>query len=121
MLERRHDDAEPRAGLDVDVRIDAALADQAEIRQAFEQRRADLRALAEQHQRLGGLQPGGEAIDVLLMVVPHRHLVAAELREAGQGAQRVEIVVEDGDFHALCSRKARPRAVISTCRPLRAA
>ena len=42
VLVRRHDDAEPRAGLDVDVRIDAALADELELGQALEQRRADL-------------------------------------------------------------------------------
>ena len=42
VLARRDDDAEPRAGVDVDVRIDAALADQPELGQPLEQRRADL-------------------------------------------------------------------------------
>jgi hypothetical protein len=36
MLTRGDDDPVPGAGVDVDVRIDAALADQAERRQAFE-------------------------------------------------------------------------------------
>ena len=79
MLARRHDDAEPRAGVDVDVRIDAALADQPELRQPLEQRRADLRALADQHQRLGVLQALGERVDVLDVVVPDRDVVAVEL------------------------------------------
>ena len=56
----RDDDAEPRAGVDVDVRIDAALADQPQLRQLLQQRRADLRALADEHQRLGVAQPLGE-------------------------------------------------------------
>ena len=60
MQVRGDDDAVPRAGVDVDVRIDAALADELELRQALEQRRADRRALADQHQRLGVLQPLGE-------------------------------------------------------------
>ena len=56
---------QPRAGLDVDVRIDAALADEPEIGQALEQRRADLGALADQHQHLGVAQALGERVDVL--------------------------------------------------------
>ena len=55
MLVRRQDDAESRAGIDVDVRIDAALADELEPGQALEQGCADLGALADQHQRLGVL------------------------------------------------------------------
>ena len=58
---RGDDDAEPRARLDVDVRVDAALADQAQAGQPLEQRRADLRALADQHERLEAPQPLGEA------------------------------------------------------------
>ena len=92
MLARRHDDAEPRAGIDVDVGIDAALADQSQSGQPFQQRGADLRALAEQDQHFRIGQPFGQAIDVLLVVVPDRDLVTRELCEAGQGPQRVEVV-----------------------------
>ena len=99
MLARRHDDAEPGAGVDVDVRIDAALADQLQLRQPLQQRRADLRALADQHQRFGVAQPLGERIDVLDVIVPDRDVVSRELAEAVEGAQRVEIVVEDGNLH----------------------
>ena len=108
MLARRDDDAEPRAGVDVDVRVDAALADQPEIGQALEQGRADLRALADQHQRLGVAQPLRERIDVLHMIVPDRDLVAVELAKARQRPQRVVIVVEDGDFHV---RRPAPAGV----------
>ena len=55
-------DAEPRAGVDVDMRVDAALADQAQLGQALEQRRADLGALADQHQHFGVAQPLGERV-----------------------------------------------------------
>ena len=61
-------DAEARARLDVDVRVDAALADQAQVGQALEQRRADLGALADQDERVEALQPLGEAIGVLDVV-----------------------------------------------------
>ena len=110
VLVRRHDDAEPRAGVDVDVRIDAALADQPQLRQALEQRRADLRALADQHQRLGVAQALGERVDVLDVIVPDRDVVAVELPEAGQRPQRVEVVVENRDLHrAAPSFQARLR------------
>ena len=89
MLVRRHDHAEPRAGVDVDVRIDAALADQPELGQALEQRRADLRALADQHQRLGVLQPLGQHVDVLDVVVPDRDVVAGELARSTASVRSV--------------------------------
>ena len=85
--------------VDVDVRIDAALADQPQIGQALEQRRADLGALADQHQHLGVAQAPGQRVGVLEVVVPDGDVVADELVEAGQRADGVVIVVEDGDFH----------------------
>ena len=100
MLARRHDDAVLRAGVDVDVRIDAALADELELGQAFEQRCADLRALADQDQHLGVLQAFGQRVEVLDMVVPDRDVVAVELPEAGQRPHGVVIVVENRDFHS---------------------
>ena len=82
-------DAEPRAGIDVDMRIDAALADELELGQALEQGRADLRALAEQHQRFGVAQSPGQRVGVLHVIVPDRDVVAVELAKARQRAQRV--------------------------------
>ena len=76
MLARRHHDAVLGAGVDVDVRIDAALADQPELGQALDQRCADMGALADQHQRFGVLQPLGQRVDVLDVVVPDLDLVA---------------------------------------------
>ena len=66
-----------RAGVDVDMRIDAALADELEIGQAFEQRRADFGALADQHQRFGARKPLGQRVEVLDVIVPDRDVVAA--------------------------------------------
>src|SRR6185312_5849242 len=79
--------------------IDAALADQLELRQPLDERRADLRALADQHQRLGIAQPFGEGLDVLNVIVPDRHVVTRQRGEAIERAHRVVIVVENGDFH----------------------
>src|SRR5258706_15780472 len=99
MLVRRQDDAEARAGIDVDVRKDAALADEPERGEALQQWRADLGALADQHQRLGVFQACGQRIGVLDVIVPDGDLVAGELAEGIQRAQRVVIVVEYGYFH----------------------
>ena len=51
MLTRRYYDTELRTGIDVDVRVDAALADESKFVQPMEQRRANLGPLAYQHQR----------------------------------------------------------------------
>ena len=99
MLARGHDHAAPGAGIDVDVREHAALTDELELVQAIEQRRANLRALAYQHQRLGVLQPLGERVDVLHMIIPDLDVVACQLGEAGKRTQGVVIVVEYRDFH----------------------
>jgi len=94
-----HHHAQARAGVDVDVREHAALADQQQPRQPLQQRRADLRALADQHQHLGFAQAPGQGIHVLHGVVPDRHVVPRQLAEAGQGAHGVERVVQDSDLH----------------------
>src|SRR5439155_19169426 len=95
-----HGDAEPRAGVDIDVRIDAALADELQLRQPLEERRADLGALADQHQRLHILQPRGERVGVLQVVVPDLHVVRRELAEGCQRAHGVVVIVEDRYLHA---------------------
>src|SRR6516165_951474 len=68
------------AGLDIDMRIDAALADEAQLRQPYNQRRADRGALADQHQRLDVGKPRRERVGVLDVVVPDRDVVPGELR-----------------------------------------
>ncbi len=101
MLARRDDNAAPRAGLDIDMRIDAALADELQFGQLPKERRANLGALAKQHQNFGIAQSLGQQAGILHMIVPDRDIVAVELAETRQRAQRVEIVVEDGDFHEI--------------------
>src|SRR5262249_60117277 len=98
MLARRNDDAEPRASLDVDVGIDAALTDEAQLAQSMKERRADLGPLAYQHQRFGVPQPAGQHIDVLDMVVPDLDHVARQLLEAVERAKSVMVVVENRDL-----------------------
>jgi hypothetical protein len=101
VLARRQDDAKPGASVDIDMRIDATLADQPELPQPLEERRANLRALADQHQDFGIGKPLRERIDILHMIVPDRDVVALELGKARQRSHRVVVVVEDGDFHGL--------------------
>src|SRR5262245_37115116 len=110
MLARGDDDAAARTGLDVDVRIDAALADELELGQAFEQVGLNSRALADEHQAFGVLEPRRQRIGLLHVVVPDRNLVPRELAEAGKRAHRVEIIVEDRNLHAPRSIRRRARA-----------
>ena len=95
------DDAEARAGLDVDVRVDAALGDQPQVGQAVEQGRADLGAFADQHQGLGVAQARRQGVGVLDVVGVDGDVLAGEFREAGQRADGVVVVVEDGDVHGV--------------------
>jgi hypothetical protein len=103
-------DSEARTGGDVDVRIGAAQADQAQVRQAFEQRRADPGPLANQDKRLEAGKPLGEGIGVLDVVCEDRHVVAGEPLEALERPQRVEPVVEDRDLHRIptCTASSIP-------------
>ena len=96
---RRDDHSELRTGIDVDVRVDAALTDEAELRQSTQEWRADLSALANQHERFGLAQALGERVDVLDVIVPNLDVVPRQLREAFERAQRVLVVVEDRDPH----------------------
>jgi hypothetical protein len=76
MLVRRHDHAQSRAGIDIDVRVNAALADELEIVQAFKQRRANFRSFPDQHKDFGLPQAFGKRVGVLDMVIPDRDLVS---------------------------------------------
>ena len=105
----RDDDAQPGAGVDVDVGIDAALADEPEAGQALQQGGVDGRALADEDQRLGVRQPSGQGVDVLDVVVPHRDVVAVEHPEAVQRPEGVEVVVEDRHSHGHASCGTGPR------------
>ena len=72
----------PRAGTHVDVRIDAALADESEPVEPLEERLADRRALADQNQHLGILEPLSQRVDILGVIVPDGDVVAGDLLEA---------------------------------------
>ena len=99
MLARRQDDAFARQRVEVDVRKDTALTHEPQLGQPFDQRRAYRRALADQHQRFGVLQPFSELVGVLGVVVPDGNVVAGELAEARQRADGVMVVVEYRNVH----------------------
>ncbi len=92
MLARRYYDTELRTGIDVDVRVDAALADEPELVQSMEQRRADLGPLAYQHQHFGIPQSFGQRIDILDMIVPDLDFVIRHSLEAVERAKRVVVM-----------------------------
>src|SRR5256885_14400139 len=83
--------------------IDAALADQLQLWQPLQQGIADLRAFADQHQNFGVAQPFRQHADVLDMIVPDLEVISAELAETIEGAQRVEIIIEDRYLHGCVS------------------
>src|SRR5260370_31943708 len=99
-------DAKPRTGINVDMRIHAALADELQAGQALQERRPDRGAFADQHQRFGVGKAGRECIDILDVVVPDGDLMAVELAEARQRAHGVMVVIQDGDLHEICAPSA---------------
>ena len=80
------------------MRVDAALADEPELVQPMQQRRADLGPLAYQHQRFRIPQSFGQRIDILDMIVPDFDFVTCHLFEAVESAKRIVIVVQNGDL-----------------------
>ncbi len=68
----------PGTRVDVDVRIDAALADELQLWKALEQPSGDSGPLANKHQRLGLPQPACEEFKIVKM-----------------GANSIEVVIQD--------------------------
>ena len=122
MQVRADGNPEPRARVNVDVRIDTALANQSQLRKALEQRRANLRALPDEHERIEALEALGERLSVLHMIGEDRDLVTTEPLEARQTTQRVEPVIEDRNLHRheyLYLRRAANTALERRPRPRR--
>ena len=61
------------------MRVHAALTDEAELRQSTQEWRADLGALANEHECFGLTQSLGERLDVLDVIVPDLDVVARQL------------------------------------------
>src|SRR5688572_4361912 len=99
MLIGRYDDPATRTRLDVDMRVNAALTDEPQGVEPFEQRLTDLRALANQHENLSVLEARGESVDILDVIVPDRHLVSVQFAKAAEGTKGVEIVIENRNPH----------------------
>src|SRR5258708_6104088 len=77
------------------------------------------RIFARPHQRFDLLQPRGELVGILQMVVPHLDIVRRELLESREAGNGVVIIVEDSDFHAhsgvmLACLMTRPHFTISS-------
>ena len=98
-----HDDPEPCARVDVDVRVDTSLADQLELGQLLEQGRPDLGAFPDQHERVSGREPAGQFIDILHMVIPDGHVMPAQFLEALQAAHGVMVIVQNRNLHTNAS------------------
>ncbi len=102
------------------MRKHAALADQFELPQTLKKRRADFGAFANQHQYFGVAETLGQHAHVLHVVIPDRDVVAGQLAETRQAAQRIEVVVEDGDLQRPTDRRCAstsgsPASMILAC------
>ena len=80
-------DPQLRAGIYVDLRIVAALTDQREVWEAFQKWCADFRPFADQDQCVLILQPVGEGLRFLKMIIPDRYIMPVELLEAIERAK----------------------------------
>src|SRR5688572_4238209 len=118
MLVRAEHDALHRERVDVDMRVDAALAHDLQLREPLDQRRANRRALADEHERFRVLQALGEDIGVLRVVVPDRDVVAVELPERLQRPYDVLVVVEYRDLHLIHSCSFTTRSTICGAWPM---
>src|SRR2546421_5073664 len=101
-------DPKPGAGPDIDVWIDTALADQAQLRQAFQKLRLNLGSFPEKHEHFAVMEPLRQNIDRRGVILPDRDLMAVQFLETLQGSERVMVVVQDGDFHAFFSIPDHP-------------
>ena len=76
MLTRGDNDPQLRTGINVDVRINAALTDEPQPAESMHERRANRGPLPYQHQGFGAPQPFGQEVDVMNVIVPDFDLVA---------------------------------------------
>jgi hypothetical protein len=98
---RSRADAEPGARSDVEVRVDASLADEPQRGQSLEERRSDRGSLPDEDQRLGRREAARELVHVVGVIREDRDVVPTKYGEARQCAQRVVVVIEDRDAHRL--------------------
>src|SRR5713226_5003363 len=103
MKVRGDDHAEPSAGLQINVRINTALADELQFRQTLEKGSADFGSLPDQHQRFRVLEPFGECVDLLDVISPDLHLMTSKLSEAFERPKRVVVIVQDRNLHEVRS------------------
>mmetsp|Transcript_39182 Transcript_39182/g.92014 ORF Transcript_39182/g.92014 Transcript_39182/m.92014 type:complete len:288 (+) Transcript_39182:1322-2185(+) len=95
-----HGNAQPRAGLQVDVAADAAgLGDELQLGELFEQLAREGGALPDQHQYLGVAQPHGELPDALHRVGEDLGVQRLQLGRAAQLADSVLVVIENDHIH----------------------
>jgi hypothetical protein len=81
------------------MRVNTALADEAQRFKTLEQRRADLRTLANQYEYFRIFETRGEHISILSVIVPDRYLVSVQLGKAIKRTKRVKIVIENRYLH----------------------
>ncbi len=100
MKVRAKEDAIAGAGLNIDMRKDAALADQSKIGEAVKQRARDAGPLADQHKSFDVGKPVDEFILVFNMIRPDGYIMPRQLCEARKRPQRIKPVVKNRNLHA---------------------
>jgi len=79
--------------------VDTALGDEFQFWQPRDQGPENFRAFADEHKHFGFAKPFCQRVIALFVIVPHRNVMARQLLKAFEGAQRVEIIVQNGDVH----------------------
>lgn len=92
-----------RAGFQIDVRIDASLADQLEIRQLFDKFAVNFGTFPDENENFGISQSLRKPVVVLEVIIPDRHLMGLQLGETVEFSNGVEVVIENSDIHLAIS------------------
>ena len=91
----------PGAGRDINMRVDAALADEFQLRKSVQKILGDRCPFPEQNKALGLCHPISKAGRVGFVIGPDRDVMPGKLFETGQATQRVEPVVKNVNLHRL--------------------
>ena len=89
------------AGFDINMRVDASLRDQAQIRQTLNQFAGYGGALAEQRYGVEWGKPLSQRVNIGLVVRKDRHVNPVEFGETGKAAKRIEPVIQYGKPHQM--------------------
>jgi len=112
MLAGGQNDAVFGTCVDVDVRVNASLADEFQPRKALYQRPSYFGPFSNEDERFCVAQPRCEFVNIRPVIGPDPHVMVFELRKTRKMTKRIKIVVQYADLH---SRPSLSRSIQSRC------